>query len=118
MSDVKELLEAEIKRNFEGLNDLEAGSEQYAKTIIATGNMIDKYCELVAKESDNKTSKLDKCIKIADITCKVVLGVIGLRLSYNAYLTSMAFEVDNTFTTTAGKETSRYLLGLSRPKIF
>lgn len=118
MEDIKELLEREIVEEFENLEDLELGSEQYDKTVKGLGSLMDRAIELEknrqdheekvkSREDENRFREIqlaedrkDRLIK----NCMTAAGIIiPVGVTIWGTLASFKFEETGTVTTIMGR---------------
>ena len=115
---VKTLLEEEIRGEFEGLNELEVGSEEYKTTVDGLTKLIDRAIEIEKMESESdekvenrvfdndlKLKQLDEekkdrliknCINVVGIVIPSVITIWGTFKTFK-------FEEEGTITTTMGR---------------
>jgi hypothetical protein len=118
MEDFKELLEREIVEEFEELEDVELGSEEYDKTVKGLGSLMDRAIELEktrqdheekvkSREDENrfremqlKEDRKDRLIK----NCMTAAGIIiPVGVTIWGTLASFKFEETGTVTTIMGR---------------
>lgn len=118
MNNVQELLSKEIKSEFEGLEDIEIGTDEYKTTVDGLTKLVDRTIELekIQKEHERQVQQLaeekkDHFVKNCITAGTAVLG-IGLTVWGTIYSTN--FEKEDSVTTTAGREFFRKLLLLPK----
>lgn len=107
MSDVKVLLEEQIKCNLVDLGEQEVGSEERSKAVDETTRLLDKYNDMCKHESEismklmeMENNKVDSIVKNS-LTAVSIFG--GFALTVWGTFKTFKFEETGTITTMMGR---------------
>ena len=118
MEDIKKLLKREIVEEFENLEDLELGSEEYDKTVKGLGSLMDRAIEMEkndndhdekvkSREDENRFKEIQLLEDRKDRLVKNIMTAAGIIIPIGVTiwgtLASFKFEETGTVTTIMGR---------------
>lgn len=124
---VEKLLEGEIEKRLENLEDVDAGTDEYKAQVDGVTKLIDRKIELDKLEIERidkiENQKIEHDLKMRQIkeekTSRLTRDIItaatfvgGAVLSVWGFIASTNFEREGTFTTTAGRQCAKRVLSI------
>lgn len=118
MEEIKELLVAEIREEFEQLRDVELGSDVYKSTVDGLAKLVDRQIEIekmkFEHENEIKRQESDEELKVVQTVidnrdrmfrnCMAVAGVVVPSIiTIWGTVTTLKFEETGTVTTSMGR---------------
>lgn len=114
MNNVQRLLEEELNTRLKKLRTMESGTDEYKNEVETIAKLVDRVIEFEKIYSDcqMKTVQIEETSKSEKLKNYIEIGkaVGGFGLAAWAFVASMNFEKEGTFTTEGGRTALRNLL--------
>lgn len=112
--ELEQLLGTEIGSQFEALEDIEVGTEEYKTTVDGLTKLVDRAIEIekIQKEAERNAQQLEEEKKDRKWKNGIAIGtaVSGIVVTVWGVLYTTAFERTDSTSTTAGKEFFRRII--------